>query len=303
MSKRHPLAGMQRLCDLFGKRRQSWYEAIWQQEDKHLQEAAIIQEVLRIRVDLPSIGTEKLYFLLADFLIAHQIKLGRDKLRQLLRAHNLTIKRKRSRVVTTFSAHGWYTYPNLIKNLVVTAPNQVWVSDLTYIHLTNGFNYLSLITDAYSRKIVGWSLQKNMHTKGPIEALEMALKELKGKQYALTHHSDRGTQYCSNSYIKLLKEHHIQISMATQGDPYENALAERVNRILKEEFHLNALLINFEKALEIISYTIEKYNCIRPHSSCDFLTPKQAHDRQGQLKKRWEKRNKLPGKVPIEICE
>ena len=130
MNKRHPLAGMQTLCDLFGKSRQSWYEAIWRQEDERLQEAAIIQEVHRIRKALPRVGTEKLYFLLADFLTAHQIKLGRDKLRQLLREHNLTIKRKKSRVVTIFSAHGWYTYPNLIKNLVVTAPNQVWVSDL-----------------------------------------------------------------------------------------------------------------------------------------------------------------------------
>jgi transposase InsO family protein len=283
--------------------RQSWYEAIWREEDEYLQEGLVIQEVLRIRKDLPRLGTEKLYFMLSNFLAAHQIKLGRDKLRQLLRDHNLTIKRKRTRVVTTFSGHGWYTYPNLIKNLLVTAPNQVWVSDLTYIQLTNGFNYLSLITDAYSRKIVGWSLQKNMHTKGPIEALEMALKELKGKEHNLIHHSDRGTQYCSKNYIKLLKEHQVQISMATQGDPYENALAERVNRILKEEFHLNAMLVNFEKALEIISYTIKKYNCIRPHSSCDFLTPKQAHDMEGQLKKRWKKRTKLPEKVPIEISE
>jgi transposase InsO family protein len=283
--------------------RQSWYEAIWREEDEYLQEGLVIQEVLRIRKDLPRLGTEKLYFMLSNFLAAHQIKLGRDKLRQLLRDHNLTIKRKRTRVVTTFSGHGWYTYPNLIKNLLVTTPNQVWVSDLTYIQLTNGFNYLSLITDAYSRKIVGWSLQKNMHTKGPIEALEMALKELKGKEYNLIHHSDRGTQYCSKNYIKLLKEHQVQISMATQGDPYENALAERVNRILKEEFHLNAMLVNFEKALEIISHTIKKYNCIRPHSSCDFLTPKQAHDMEGQLKKRWKKRTKLPEKVPIEISE
>jgi transposase InsO family protein len=294
---------MQRLCDLFGKRRQSWYEALGREEDEYLQQALVIQEVQRIRKDLPRIGTEKLYFMLADFLTTHQLKIGRDKLRQLLREHNLTIKRKRTRVVTTFSGHGWYTYPNLIKNLVVTAPNQIWVSDLTYIHLTNGFNYLSLITDAYSRKIVGWSLQKNMHTKGPLEALEMALKELRGKEYNLIHHSDIGTQYCSNYYIKLLKEHQVQISMATQGYPYENALAERMNRILKEEFHMNAMLVNFEKALEIISHTIEKYNRIRPHSSCDYLTPEKPHLQSGEMRKRWKKSKQHLEKLPVEIIK
>jgi hypothetical protein len=145
MSKRHPVLGMQRLCDLFGKSRQSWYEAIWREEDEHLQEGLVVQEVLRIRKDLPRIGTEKTYFMLTDFLAVHQIKLGRDKLWQLLREHNLTIKRKRTRVVTTYSGHGWYTYPNLIKNLVINAPNQVWVSDLTYIQLNNGFNYGCLL--------------------------------------------------------------------------------------------------------------------------------------------------------------
>jgi transposase InsO family protein len=151
-----------------------------------------------------------------------------------------------------------------------------------------------------------------MHTKGPVEALEMAVKGLKGKKYTLIHHSDRGTQYCSNSYIKLLKEHQIQISMASQGDPYENAgpdadivcwsIAERVNRILKEEFHLNAMLVNFEKALEIISHIIEKYNYMRPRS-CDYLTPEQAHFQSGQIRKRWKKATQVLGKVPNEVLQ
>jgi transposase InsO family protein len=182
------------------------------------------------------IGTDKLYFLLADFFNEKGIKMGRDKLYTLLRAHHLLIKRTKRRAITTNSNHPFYKYPNLIKNFVSTNPNQVWVSDMTYIRLPHRFAYLSLITDVYSKKLVGWSLQETMQLKGPVEALKMAFNNNKLTGKELIHHSDRGLQYCSNEYIALLKNKQIAISMTRDGDPGENAIAERINGTIKNEF-------------------------------------------------------------------
>jgi putative transposase len=160
------------------------------------------------------------------------------------------------------------------------------VSDITYISLKEKFCYLSIVTDAYSHKIIGYNLHPTLHSNGPINALLMAAKSKRG--IALIHHSDRGSQYCCAEYVKMLEHYDIKISMTEKGDPYENAIAERVNGILKEEFLLNKTFSSFSEAAQSVNNAIDKYNHIRPHESCDNLTPVQAHDQNGYLRKRWK---------------
>jgi putative transposase len=171
---------------------------------------------------------------------------------------------------------------------VVTRPNQLWVSDITYIRTGSDFSYLSLITDAYSHKIVGWAMAETLHTIGPLTALRMAVKNLQKGKESLIHHSDWGLQYCCKDYIQLLFSHTIQIKRTSQGDPGENAIADRINRTIKEEFNCWAFL-TFEQAKAAIAKSIQAYNNLRPHASCDYLTPNLAHQQQGLLKKRWRK--------------
>jgi putative transposase len=239
---------------------------------------------------MPRIGTRKLHYMLETTLRHHNITIGRDKLFDLLAEQGLLVRRrKRSKVITTNSHHRFRRYPNLVRGMEVTRPNQLWVSDITYLSLDCGFGYLSLITDAYSRKIVGYKLHESLHTEGPISALEMALAHY-CPTGVLTHHSDRGTQYCCDNYTDILINRGISISMTENGDPYENALAERVNGILKSEFELDRALGNFEQAGCIIDDVIRIYNEQRPHASCNYLTPQQAHGQQGPLPHRWTKR-------------
>jgi transposase InsO family protein len=271
---------------LFGRTRQAYYEACWREEKTINEQDLVIQEVKRIRKDLPKVGTDKLYFLLTDFFKVNHIKMGRDKLYTLLREHKLLIKRSKRRAITTNSNHPFYKYPNLVKNFIPAKPNELWVSDITYVLLPHKFAYLSLITDAYSKKIIGWSLQENLQSKGPLEALKMALHDSRRNLDKLIHHSDRGTQYCSHEYIKLLKKHEIGISMTRDGDPGENAIAERINGTIKNEFYCRGFL-SFPLAKQGIAKAINTYNQLRPHASCDYLTPAQAHNKKGILNKRW----------------
>ena len=284
----YPLTGLGKLCELFGKSRQAYYQQLWQQDEKDKQQVAILAQVVKIRQQLPGVGTGKLHHLLTDFLAEQQIKLGRDKLYDLLREHHLLRTKRRKRARTTNSQHPFYKYANLTKELPVSRANQLWVSDMTYIRTGNNFSYLSLITDAYSHKIVGWALDTTLQTKGPLAALQMAVKNLQKGKESLIHHSDRGIQYCCKEYIQLLNSHDIRISMTSQGDPGENALAERINRTIKEEFNCRAFL-SFDLAMAAITKSILAYNQLRPHASCDYLTPNQAHQQQGPLKKRWHK--------------
>ena len=217
----------------------------------------------------------------------HQIIIGRDAFFDLLSEHNLLVrKRKRRKPITTFSDHWMRKHPNLIEGFYPTAPNQLWVSDITYIIVGNGFAYLSLITDAYSRKIVGFYLSIDLSAEGCIRALEMALDNnpVLGR---LIHHSDRGSQYCCSDYVKILNDNFIKISMTQNGDPRENAIAERVNGILKDEL-LDKSYLNYQEAVRSVSIAISIYNHQRPHSSIDYLTPIEAHFRSGKLKRRWK---------------
>jgi putative transposase len=279
---------MQVLCGLFGKSRQAWYETQKRDEKEDFQSLMLLSEVRRLRLDLPSIGVDVLHHQLTEFRYCHGIKIGRDKLANLLRDNNLLIKKKKRWVKTTWSHHHFYKYPNLTVGKKVTSPNCLWVSDITYVPLLRGFAYLSLITDAYSRKIVGWAVEGSLQATGPLKALKMALKTNTGRLNANhMHHSDRGVQYCCTDYVKLLKKSKIAISMTQQGDPYENALAERMNRTIKDDMLLNRTFVDVQAAEEKIRWAIENYNTLRPHGSCDYLTPEQAHQMQGRLAQRW----------------
>jgi len=276
------------LCSLLGYTRQAYYQHKKQLEKESLQHDLLIDQVLNIRKKQMRIGGRKLLFLLEPFIQEHHISIGRDAFFDLLSERCLLVrKRKRNKPITTFSDHWMRKYPNLIEGFYPTAPNQLWVSDITYIVVGDGFAYLSLITDAYSRKIVGFYLSVDLSAEGCIRALEMALRNNKDALGRLIHHSDRGSQYCCSDYVGILNDNFIRISMTQNGDPRENAIAERVNGILKDEL-LEKSYANYGQAVKCISVAISIYNHQRPHGSIDYLMPIEAHFRSGELKRRWK---------------
>jgi transposase InsO family protein len=216
--------------------------------------------------------------------------MGRDAFFELLRDTGLLIRRKRYRARTTFSSHRFRKYPDLRRDLIAERPDQLWVSDITYIRVKQDFAYLSLITDAYSRKIIGFCMSHDLSTDSCLSALRMALSTRLTDE-PLIHHSDRGTQYCSQAYAGLLNKKGVAISMTQSGNPRDNAIAERVNGILKMEL-LEEKYDNIKIAYRSVKQAINIYNTARPHSSLDMLTPDKAHQRTGPLKRRW--RNYYP---------
>ncbi len=265
----------------------------WSAEQDIVSNSIIIKRIKEIREQMPRIGTRKLQYMLKSTLQEHGISIGRDKLFDLLSEYGLLVRRrKRKRINTTDSNHRFRKYPNLIRDFEPVRPNQLWVSDITYISLREGYCYLSLVTDAYSMKIIGYCLYPSLKKEGPLVALRMALSNLGDRSpAALIHHSDRGLQYCCSQYIKLLEHNKLLISMTEKGDPYENAIAERVNGILKEEFALDKDFESIEQAKGVVRKSINTYNRLRPHLSCEFLTPEVAHQQQGVLKAKWKKNN------------
>lgn len=213
----------------------------------------------------------------------------------------MLVRRREKYAVTTDSKHWMKKYPNLIRGFDFDHSNMLWVSDITYINVDDYFAYLSLITDAYSHGIVGHELNRTLESEGCVKALQMAINITpKNQRIGLIHHSDRGSQYCSKEYVKLLNDNHIRISMTENGDPYENALAERVNGILKSEWIDHEKYTSFDQAKERISQIIKIYNTMRPHSSCDMMTPEQAGKQVGKLKKRWRKRKYKQKPIPLQ---
>ena len=204
------------------------------------------------------------------------LKVGRDSLFKILRKHNMLTLRKKPSYRTTNSLHRFYKYKNNIKHLEVKRPNQVWVSDITYIRTVKGFCYLALITDMYSRKILGWDLSNSLELSGCVRALKKALYQAK-ETNGLIHHSDRGIQYCSNLYTQILKRNKIAISMTEQNHCYENAIAERVNGILKDEFYLDQTFDSIGQAKNATKNAIKLYNQIRLHLSLDYKTPNMVY--------------------------
>lgn len=226
---------------------------------------------------MPRTGTRKLLDVMTYSLNNRGIFIGRDRLFKLLKDAQLLVPKRKLYFFTTNSKHRFYKYPNIAKDLIPTMPEQLWVSDITYIKSKEGNLYLSLITDAFSRKIMGYHLADHLKATGPIEALRMALKNRIYPNRKLMHHSDKGIQYCSDNYIKILHDNNIDISMTSKYDPYENAKAERVNGTIKNEFELDKPLPNFEYANREINKTVKIYNNLRPHLSCALNTPEQVH--------------------------
>lgn len=284
------------ICYALGYSRQAYYKHLKKEAQHALEHVIIIKMVTEIRKEMPRLGGRKLFYLLNTPLMEHGIDIGRDKFFSILETFGLLVRIRKKRLpITTDSNHPFYKYPNLIKNMEPLRPNQLWVSDITYISLTNKFCYLSLITDAYSHKIVGYCLWENLRRDGTIKALKMATNSLLDRgNNSLIHHSDRGLQYCSKDYIDLLTENAISISMTENGDPYENAIAERVNGILKGEFGLNLTYKSYELAQEAVIKGINTYNSMRPHASCNYLTPDEAHKITGKLKSKWKKNDVQP---------
>lgn len=243
-------------------------------------------------------GTRKLYAKLQPFMAAHGIKMGRDALFNLLSVNGLLVKKRKRRVQTTYSSHWLRKYPNLIRGFVPQAINRLWVSDITYWKIgTGGHLYISLITDAYSRKIVGFQIAETMEAVHSLQALQMALAALEGAAgpLQLTHHSDRGIQYCSGRYVKLLQDNGIRISMSENGDPLENAIAERVNGIIKEEYLSHLQVYTLAEAKAHLQRAISLYNNDRPHMSIGNMAPEQVHINSKKIPNRlWKNYFKKP---------
>jgi transposase InsO family protein len=285
MKSNFPHIGLARLCGWFGISRQAYYQHGWDTLSTAVEDEMIITQVKQIRSRHRRMGTRKLYELLQPFLLEEKIKIGRDALFDLLAANHLLVRKRRRRIQTTNSYHRFRKHPNLIRDMVPTVINQIWVCDITYWKLKNDHVYISLITDAYSHKIVGYHLGETMEAEESIQALKMALASLEPEnEIRPIHHSDRGIQYCSNSYIKLLKENKIGISMTESGDPLENAIAERVNGIVKEEYLDNYEIDAVSQAKELLKATVNLYNKERPHMTLGNFTPEEIHRSEKELK-------------------
>lgn len=225
---------------------------------------------------MPRVGTRKLHYLLGDKFKAGGIKIGRDALFSFLKSENLLVRRRKRYTKTTWSKHWLHKHPNLLKEFSPQRSEQVWVSDITYVPTQKGNSYLSLVTDAFSRKIVGYHLSEDMKTENVAKSLVMAIKNRKTK-LPLIHHSDRGLQYCAAEYQQLLNKGNITPSMTDGYDCYQNALAERINGILKDEFLIQTYTP--EQLSKIINQSIKTYNSYRPHLSLKYKTPNFIHEK------------------------
>ncbi len=269
--------------------RQVYYRSLKRSSVRISKAQQVVALVKEKRMIQPKIGGRKLYFMLKEPL--KSLSIGRDRFFDILRANHLLIVPKRSYHVTTNSHHRFRKHQNMILDYQITKPNQVWVADITYIGNRQNPSYLSLITDAYSKKIVGHHVADNLNTESSLIALRKALKNKKVNLESLIHHSDRGLQYCSNEYQKLLEKHHINCSMTQNSDPYENAVAERINGILKQEFDIDKYDVETKLRRQIVNESIEIYNEIRPHFSNHYLTPNQMHEQSVLKMKTYKTKN------------
>lgn len=281
------------MCRAFGTSTQAYYQYDGSRELRQsaLEEFAV-EFILKTRMKNPGMGGRKIWHM-------YRVKfppgdrLGRDRFESLMARNGLTLRKKPRRTRTTDSTHSFPLYPNLARDLIPERVNQLWVSDITYIPLWIGdeghrFCYLSLITDAYSREIVGWSVGLTLDTAHPLMALSMALARLDRRQsQKLIHHSDRGVQYACRKYTECLKGNGVLISMTESGDPKENAQAERINSTIKNELLKDKRFHSLKQALQAIEVAVDFYNNHRPHMSLDMMTPAQAAQCSGEIKKRW----------------
>lgn len=284
-------SGLGSLCGLFGFTRQAYNKR--KDTDGFAEEAIepiIIEKAREYRKSNPGLGAAKLHAILKKKFGDTGCFPGRDAFIELLRKYGLMVRMKRrKRYKTTDSEHNYRKYPNLIKGLVPNRPNQIWASDITYVETNEGGCYLSLITDLYSHKIVGWAVGPTLETTYPLQALNMALEDIDDNTAkGLIHHSDRGCQYCSQVYVSMLKKRGTSISMTQSGDPLENAVAERANGILKTEW-LYRMEIPTRKSCETeLKRIIAFYNEERPHMSIGYQTPAVVHQQSGSQQKMWK---------------
>ena len=296
MKRNFPHIGLARLCGWFGITRQAYYQNGWKGIDICIEEDILLSEVSAIRKNHQRMGTRKLYDKLQPFMLEHKIKMGRDALFDLLASNYMLVRKRKRRIHTTQSHHWLRKYTNLIHGFTPTAPNQLWVSDITYWKILEGHVYISFITDAFSRKIVGYHVAQTLETVETIQALKMALSGFSTEpesHFQLIHHSDRGVQYCSHDYVKLLQDYHMQISMTENGDPRENAIAERLNGILKDEYLTDCPVKSIEDARIILARAVQLYNEDRPHMSIGNLYPSQVHERSLKTVKLWKNYYKI----------
>lgn len=268
-------ASIEQTCQCYDMHRDAYYKFKIRKQKRKTVATQVLELVKKERIEQSRVGTLKLYKALKGSFELSGLKVGRDKLFDILREHNMLIKRKRASCKTTDSYHRFHKYKNLVKDMEVTAPNQVWVADITYIRTINGFCYLALITDMYSRKIVGYDISDSLELAGCLRALKLALRTARPAT-GLVHHSDRGIQYCSNQYVDELKKREVKISMTEENHCYENAIAERVNGILKDEFYLDQTFFSKKAAIYATDNAIYIYNNKRLHLSLGYKTPDMA---------------------------
>ena len=289
--KRYPVTS---LCRLLGVSTQAYYKHGDSQMRKLAEEAFVVEYIRGVRRKDRGIGGGKLWQMYRrEFGEKHSV--GYNRFYDIIENHNLKVRKRKRRTKTTDSEHGFPLYPNLVKELIPTCPNQLWVSDITYMVIyTNAdtgiydFCYLSLVTDYYTKEIIGWCVGETLEAKFAMEALSMALKRIDDKPANyLIHHSDRGVQYASYAYTDILKEHNIRISMTECGDPKDNAVAERVNGIIKNELLMGMTFFSIEEVKSALKVAIDFYNNERPHMSLDWKTPSEAALCTGELNKKW----------------
>ena len=293
-----PKMSVDAICALFGKTRQAYYQRLGYQYQEAAEESIILDLIAELRKDMGRMGGRKLWHEINE---AHPKMISRDKLFDILDKYHLKVHRRKRTVRTTWSESWLHRFPNLVKDLILTAANQVWVSDITYIETETGFVYLHLVTDAYSKKIMGWCLSPSLHADATISALQMAIRNAGCDLKGLIHHSDRGCQYCCEKYVKLLQNNGIEISMTQDGDPRDNAIAERLNGILKTEWLYDDHFIGFDDAYRRVAEVINLYNNKRPHLSLNYKTPAEAHLETGEQKRVWK--NYCKGNKPEEVAK
>lgn len=265
---------------MFGISRQALYQEKSRVIKREKELDRIKPLIVEKRMKMPRLGTRKLYHLLSGQFNTLGVKLGRDALFSYLREEKMLIKPLKSYTKTTDSKHWLKKYPNLLKELVPSRVEEVFVSDITYVKTKERTHYLSLVTDAFSRKIMGYHLSEDMSAENVVKALEMAIKSRK-TDWPLIHHSDRGIQYCSGLYQAQLKQARIKASMTDGYDCYQNALAERINGILKQEF-LMETCTDGKELDQLIHESIQTFNQERPHLSLNMKTPNQIHEKNGE---------------------
>lgn len=277
------------VCRQLGYSKRSCYKSLRLGKIRTCHRGEVLRRVMALRGQMPRLGTRKLHHLLKESFSGDGIVVGRDGLFRLLREEDLLVRKKRRYTKTTDFSHCMRRYLDLAKGLELQRPEQLWVADITYLSL--GYSYLHLITDAYSRKIIGYHVSQTLAASSTIKALEGALKNRSCNEQ-LTHHSDRGLQYCSSQYTRLLSQHGVGISMTQDDSPYDNAIAERVNGILKDEFGLDEVFTTHDEAVHQVMESINIYNNQRPHISNSMLTPDEMHRQKSLVPRKWHKKTK-----------